>query len=82
MIITGYVDIDDKIYYMDLLLGFSDYSTDESINHNKDTLIQLISDRLEEDCPDLILDETSKDKTISDLKELIKNIFKEIGCDL
>ena len=76
MKITGYTEIDDETYDMNLRLAFSDFTGDDSIEHNKENLIRCITDRFE--CPDFIIDDDSIDKAISDLKKAVKLLLSNI----
>ena len=78
MKITGYTEIDDATYDTNLLLAFSDFIGDDSIEHNKEHLIRCIIDNFECDCPDFIIDDDSIDKAISDLKKAIKLLLSNI----
>ena len=75
MKITGYIEINDEVYDTDLLLAFSDFITDDSIEHDKAHLVECLNSRLADDCPDFNLDEESIDKAISDLKKSVKSIL-------
>ena len=78
MKITGYTEIDDETYDMNLRLAFSDFIGDESIEHNRENLIRCITDRFEDDCPDFIIADDSIDKAISDLKKAVKLLLSNI----
>ena len=78
MKITGYTEIDDETYNMNLRLAFSDFISDDSIEYNKENLIQCITDAFECDYPDFIIDDDSIDKAISDLKKAIKLLLSNI----
>lgn len=78
MKITGYTEIDDETYDMNLRLAFSDFIGDESIEYNRENLIRCITDRFENDCPDFIIDDDSIDKAISDLKKAVKLLLSNI----
>lgn len=78
MKITGYTEIDDETYDADLLLAFSDFISDDSIEHDKEHLIEFIINRFEDDCPDFTIDDDSIDKAISDLKKAVKILLNNI----
>ena len=78
MKITGYTEIDDATYDVNLQLAFSDFIGNDSIEHNKENLIQCITDAFECDYPDFIIDNDSIDKAISDLKKAIKLLLSNI----
>jgi len=78
MKITGYTEIDDEMYNTDLLLAFSDFIRDDSIEHDKEHLVECLNIRLENDCPAFNLDEESIDKAVSDLKKLVKSLLNSI----
>ena len=78
MKITGYTEIDDETYDMNLRLAFSDFISDDSIEHNKEDLIRYITGRFECDCPNFIIDDDSIDKAISDLKKAVKLLLSNI----
>lgn len=76
MKITGYTEINDETYDVNLRLAFSDFISDDSIEHNKENLIRCITDRFE--CPNFIIDDDSIDKAISDLKKAVKLLLSNI----
>ena len=78
MKITGYTEIDDATYDTNLLLAFSNFIGNDSIEHNKENLIQCITDVFECDYPDFIIDNDSIDKAISDIKKAIKLLLSNI----
>lgn len=78
MKITGYTEINDETYDMNLRLAFSDFISDDSIEHNKENLIRCITDRFECDRPNFIIDDDSLDKAISDLKKAVKLLLSNI----
>lgn len=78
MKITGYTEIDDETYNMNLRLAFSDFISDDSIECNKENLIRYITDKFECDCPDFIIDDDSIDKAVSDLKKAVKLLLSNI----
>ena len=78
MKITGYTEIDDATYDTNLLLAFSNFIGDGSIEHNKENLIRYITDAFECDYTDFIIDDDSIDKAISDLKKAIKLLLSNI----
>ena len=78
MKIICYKEIDDATYDDNLLLAFSNFIGNDSIEYNKENLIQCITDAFECDCPDFIIDDDSIDKAISDLKKAIKLLLSNI----
>lgn len=78
MKITGYTELSDELYSADLLLAFSDFITDDSIEHDKVHLVECINTRFEDDCPDFKIDDDSIDKAISDLKKAVKSLLNGI----
>lgn len=76
MKITGYTEINDETYDVNLRLAFSDFISDDSIEHNKENLIRCITGRFE--CPNFIIDDDSIDKAISDLKKAVKLLLSNI----
>lgn len=78
MKITGYTEINDETYDVNLRLAFSDFISGDSIEHNKENLIRCITDRFECDCPNFIIDDDSIDKAISDLKKAVKLLLSNI----
>ena len=57
MKITVYTEIYDETYDENLLLAFSNFIGNDSIEHNKENLIRCITDKFECDCPDFIRDD-------------------------
>lgn len=78
MKLTGYTEIDDETYKSDLILAFSDFITDNSVEQNKSHLIECIKDRLGDDCPDFYLNEDTIAQTIEDTKRFIRETLKTI----
>lgn len=76
--LSGYIELSESVYNSDLLLAFSDFITDDSLEHNKSELIACIKSRLEEDIIDLELDTQTIEQAFLDIKHLVTEYINNL----